>query len=313
MKPKISVVMSVYNAEKYLKQSIESILNQSYKNFEFIIVNDGSKDKSLEIIKSFKDERIILIDQENKGLSKALNAGIGISKGDFIARMDADDISYPDRFEKQMQFLSKNNNCIVLGGNANCIDQKGRLLFTTNLAAEDEEIKNLLPESPFFHSSTIFKKQIFLEVDQYQEDIFQYFEDKILWNKMSNYGTFRNLKDVIIQYRIVPNSISNLPHKKLKALRNLANSIVANNFIAKKEDILKIKEIVNVSQNQKYANYYLRIGAIYLSDNKKLLAFKNLILSFFYIPFERKTSLRLIGCFIPNFIYQKIKSNVKNL
>lgn len=104
----ISVVMSVYNAEKYLPEAIESILHQTYSNFEFIIINDCSNDRSLSIIKeySLKDNRIVLINNSaNLGLTKNLNKAISVAKYEFIARMDADDVSLPDRFERQMNFL----------------------------------------------------------------------------------------------------------------------------------------------------------------------------------------------------------------
>lgn len=102
--------MSVYNGEKYLAEAIESILNQTYKNFELIIINDGSKDNSVEIIKNYmkQDNRIVLIDRENKGLPYSLNEGISVAKGEYIARMDADDISLPTRFEKQVDYMQKN-------------------------------------------------------------------------------------------------------------------------------------------------------------------------------------------------------------
>lgn len=115
--PKISVVMPVYNTkEEWLREAIESILNQSYKDFEFIIIDDGS-DKSIEpIVNSYNDARIVLIRQENQGIAKSLNYGFKISKGEYIARMDSDDISMPERFEKQVNFLDKNPQISVLGG-----------------------------------------------------------------------------------------------------------------------------------------------------------------------------------------------------
>ena len=108
--------MSVYNAEKYIEEAIQSVLNQTYNNFEFIIINDGSEDNSLEMLKNFlADDRIILIDRENKGLVSSLNEGILKSKGNFIARMDADDICLPNRFEEQLNFMKKNSDVGVCG------------------------------------------------------------------------------------------------------------------------------------------------------------------------------------------------------
>lgn len=304
----LSVVMSVFNGSKFLNVAIDSVLNQTYKNFEFIIINDGSTDKSLEIIRSFDDPRIIIIDQTNQGLAKSLNNGVKVSKGEFIARMDADDICYPTRFEEQLKFISYNPDCVVVGTNANCIDMKRNFLFKTNLALTDTKIRDVLPESPFFHSSTIFKKLSFFEVGGYPEEIFQYFEDKILWNKISMLGTLHNISEPLIQYRMVPNSISNVPHKKLIELRTLANSIIANNYTITPNDVQKINEIVKIPLKYKYANYYLRIGALHLSDKKRWLAFKNLIVSFYYQPFERNTSTRLVACFLPNRFYEKLKN-----
>ncbi|HAS7841575.1 TPA: glycosyltransferase family 2 protein, partial [Vibrio cholerae] len=115
--PKISVVMSVYNGEKYLGEAIDSILKQTFSDFEFIIINDGSTDKTLEIIKSYmkKDDRIVLVSRENKGLIVSLNEGLDLAKGQYIARMDADDISIKSRFEKQIEFLDSNPDIGVCG------------------------------------------------------------------------------------------------------------------------------------------------------------------------------------------------------
>ena len=119
MNPKISVVMSVYNGQDYLDEAIQSILKQTYKDFEFIIINDGSIDKSLEIIEKYKqqDERIVLISRENKGLIASLNEGIEKARGKYIARMDADDISLPNRFEEQLKIMENDKEIVGCGNN----------------------------------------------------------------------------------------------------------------------------------------------------------------------------------------------------
>ena len=106
--PLISVILPVYNCEKYIRDSIQSILDQVFNDFELIIINDGSTDNTFGIIKSFSDDRIILVNQVNHGLTFSLNVGLSLAKGKYIARMDADDISLPDRFKKQVNFLSEN-------------------------------------------------------------------------------------------------------------------------------------------------------------------------------------------------------------
>ena len=127
MNPKISVIMPVLNAELYLKTAIESVLSQTIPDFEFIIINDGSTDKTEEIIKSYQDPRIIYIKNDtNIGLSKSYNLGIRASKGEFIARMDADDISFKDRFESQLEFLEAHQEVGVVGGGVILIDESGK-------------------------------------------------------------------------------------------------------------------------------------------------------------------------------------------
>ena len=125
--PLISVLLPVFNAEKYLYDSIKSVLEQTFQDFELIIVNDGSTDNSLEVIKKFTDQRIVLIDQPNKGLAAALNAGAAFCKGVFIARMDADDICSIDRFQKQADYLTRNPQVSVVSSAVIYIDEKKRL------------------------------------------------------------------------------------------------------------------------------------------------------------------------------------------
>ena len=129
--PKVSVIMSVYNSDKFLSESIESILNQTFRDFEFIIINDCSTDKSLDIIKKYSknDNRIVLIENENNiGLTKSLNKGVKIAKGNYIARIDADDTALNNRFEVQYNFLEKNKNIFLVGGGTYEIDYKGKII-----------------------------------------------------------------------------------------------------------------------------------------------------------------------------------------
>jgi len=156
--PKISVVMAVYNGEKYLREAIDSILNQTFNDFEFIIINDGSTDDSAEIIKSYNDPRIILIQQENKGLAAALNEGIKIAKGKFIARMDADDISLKTRLEKQIQFMEAHPEYVAIGSWSNHISADGDYLYTCKMPLESSALKDELPDKcPFIHTSVLMR------------------------------------------------------------------------------------------------------------------------------------------------------------
>ncbi len=127
--PKVSVIMSVYNGDKYLREAIESILNQTFTDFEFIIVNDGSTDNSLEIIESYDDERIKTINnKKNIGLTKSLNKALKFAKGKYIARQDADDVSLPNRFEKQVEYLDSHPEVALVGTSVYLIDENGKII-----------------------------------------------------------------------------------------------------------------------------------------------------------------------------------------
>jgi len=205
--PLVSVVMSVYNSEKYLKEAIESILNQTYTNFEFIIVNDGSTDNSLDIIQEYmkKDERIVLISRENKGLPYSLNEGIEKAKGKYIARMDADDISLPTRFEEQVRFMEENEEVGVCGTSVLDIDTGDKWILTS----KDNELKvQLLFSSVFAHPSVMIRKELFDSYSLSYDVNYRQSQDFELWTRMSEYTKFANLKKQLLKYRVLDDSIT---------------------------------------------------------------------------------------------------------
>lgn len=296
----VSIVMSVYNAQEYLDASINSILNQTYKNFEFIIVNDGSTDSSLNIIKSFRDERIRVLDQANTGLAKALNNGISIANGKYIARMDADDISLPDRISMQVAFLEENLDYVIVGSNANFIDLKGEYLYTSKLSETNDEIASVLPYCPFFHSSTMFLKDAFAKCNGYNEKIRHHFEDRILWNEMAKIGKLHNIGTALLEYRIVPSGISNRNKKTGVIFNEICNKIVYSGIVEDK-DVEILESISGKSTyNEKLANYHLRLGKIFLEHNfNRKKAIKNLILSLKCEFFNKVTWFNLFLSFMP--------------
>lgn len=252
--------MSVFNAEKYLEETISSILNQTFKNFEFIIVNDGSTDKSLGIINSFNDDRIILINQSNQGLSKALNNGIKVSKSNYIARIDSDDVAHKKRFEIQLDFLLKNPDYIVVGSFAKNIDHEGNYLFSQRMNIEDSDLKNIFPYNPFIHPAIIFSKDAFYKAGQYCETMGGYAEDMILYNRMSKFGKFYNIPKYLINYRLLPSSLT-LRGKTLDAkFIKILNKAILNNFV-NDSDINYLKKLKSeVTENVNISNFYLMIA-----------------------------------------------------
>ena len=306
--PLVSVVMPVYNSEKYLKESIGSILNQTFKEFEFIIINDGSNDNSLEIIKSFKDSRIIVINQTNGGISNALNNGIRIARGKYIARMDADDFSLKERLAKQLCFFLENPGYVLIGSNATFIDVNGEILYNSNLVLTDMEIRNLLPSNPFFHSSTMFLRDAFYETGGYNELIRHHFEDRILWSQMSKFGKLYNLSENLIYYRLVPESVSNKSKDVLKQIDILCDLILQGEVLQEYHQGVLFKLSKTQSISEKLANYHLRIGKIYLEHNfVRSKAFNHLFKSLIYQFFNKITLFNFLLCFVPYSIIKKWK------
>jgi glycosyltransferase involved in cell wall biosynthesis len=186
--------MSVYNAELYLKEAIESILNQTYKEFEFIIINDGSTDNSLAIIKDYSnhDSRIILINRENKGLIYSLNEGISKAKGKYIARMDADDISLPNRFEEQIKFLENNLDIGVVGSDAIVFHKDDKSIWTT-YSDSNRTKAELLFSSPLIHPSVMMRKSIIDKYKLFYKKEYIHAEDLELWIRFANVSKLSNI------------------------------------------------------------------------------------------------------------------------
>ncbi|WP_434290090.1 glycosyltransferase [Clostridium botulinum] len=221
---KISVVMPVYNSEKYLNQSIESILTQTYKNFEFIIINDGSTDTSLNIIKKYAnaDRRIKVISRENKGLVYSLNEGLSVSKGEYIARMDADDISLNKRFEKQVNILDKYPSIDILGGNVEVfgnIDDEYKYNYSKMFNGFNDINKNkedLFDGYTICHPTVMIRKKALQDLKGYNFK-YKYSEDIELWFRaIRNNFSILKIEDVILKYRLHENSKSYI-EKKLAA------------------------------------------------------------------------------------------------
>lgn len=226
--PKVTVLVPVFNAEKYLKESLESILNQYYKNLELLIINDGSTDNSANIVHSFSDHRIRLIHNgENKGLIRTLNYGLELAKGTYIARHDADDIAIIDRIEKQVNFLDENPDIDLIGGYAELIDEKGNPFTTIQVPTNYEDIlKTIYNVNCFIHPSVMYRASTARAIGGYHISAI-YAEDYDLWLKFIERSKVVNLAEKLVRYRIHPDQIS---QKKLKLQRLSANRVRSTAF-----------------------------------------------------------------------------------
>jgi len=288
---KASVIMSVYNGAKYLSQSIESILNQTFQDFEFIIVNDTSTDKSLEIIENFKNPKIKIINNpQNIGLTKSLNIALKESKGEYIIRMDADDISLPSRLKEQIDFMDKNPNIALAGSFAEIIDENDQVISIKKKPTDHKLIKfNLLTGNPFIHPSLIIQKNIIQENKIYNES-FPYTQDYELISRLSQKYQLANIPKVLIKYRINKDSITETPNSRLeqKKLALIISHQNINNYIplsqAKTEILLtclynkpnkKIDYIKSAFLYRKITSSFINKEKINNEEKKEIFNFSN--------------------------------------
>lgn len=201
--PKVTVLMAVYNGEKFLRPSIESVLSQTYADFEFLIIDDASSDGTLEIINSYKDPRIrIICNEKNQGTGFSRNKGILNSKGEYIAVLDADDIMYPERIAKQVLFLDEHPEIVLIGGAYDVIDQEGRWVQAIFHPTESIVIRwKLLFNNPIATSTTMFRKYAALEVGGYDQNL-RIAEDYAFYVKLAEKYLISQIREKISAYRI---------------------------------------------------------------------------------------------------------------
>lgn len=210
--PLVSVVMAVKNGGNYLNDSVNSILNQTFKNFEFIIIDDGSIDNTLEILKEYSDPRIRIFSQENIGLAKSLNRGLALAKGKYIARQDHDDISLPTRLDQQVKFLDVHPKVALVGTGAEIHNESGSTGRFHDHPTNSAELKfNLIFNNPFVHTSWMFRKDEIMGIGGYTEDKNrQPPEDYELVSRVAQIYEIANLPDRLVLYREVSQSMSSM-------------------------------------------------------------------------------------------------------
>ncbi|MBK1617418.1 hypothetical protein CKO42_02890 [Lamprobacter modestohalophilus] len=294
--------MSVHNGELFLGEAVNSILNQTFTDFEFLIFDDCSTDNTLKILQSYDDPRIrIIINEKNIGLTESLNKGIAIARGDFIARMDADDISLPSRFEKQVKFLQDKPHIAALGVWKELIDESGRCFFQEKLPTDPEIIHYaLLIGNCFTHPSMMFRREAVIKVGCYQNRAGKYAQDYDLWLRLSHSYDLANLSEFLIQYRVHSGQAST------KKLRVQTKTALCYRKIAAKERI-KIGETLNrrmihgpnwlerrLAAPGTLGQYYLYTGLTYERMGNKNFAFQILLSGLIESPFATKIWMLLL-------------------
>lgn len=270
---KISVLMPAYNSAEFIEEAIESILGQTFQNFEFIIINDGSTDQTAKIVKRYAqlDQRIRFIDnKKNSGLISVLNQGLDLCRGEYIARMDSDDISLPQRFEKQIAFLDAHPDVGVLGtAGQNFGDD-----HNTHYNPECVDVIELLRGVGFYHPSVMIRRSVLLEHHLYYNQNFNLVEDHELWTQMIKFTKLRNLQEVLLKYRVHQSSVS----IKNKQLQEQNKKIVRQNMLSTISESVAVQnqllELAGRSPIRPLPKIFLLFGIIPLLTIKPMSIYK---------------------------------------
>jgi glycosyltransferase involved in cell wall biosynthesis len=253
-KPKISVLLPVYNAERFLRQSIESILKQSFEDYEFLIIDDGSTDASAQIIKSYRDPRIRLLQNEkNRKLYGALNRGLDIAQGEYVARMDADDISLPHRLGRQAEFLDKHPDIGVVGTWAKCIDENDRVIGTACYPTRSNLLAwQLFYRSPLINTTIMMRYELVKKADFYRS--FSCAEDYDLWSRLVEQTRFANMPDFLVHYRIWSKSLTQIHSKLLEKNDAKVKAVLVKAFLNQDVPMGTISSIQKIYFGAEFSN-----------------------------------------------------------
>ncbi len=224
--PHLSVVMSVFNGADLLYKTIECVVNQSYRDFEFIIINDGSTDNSLDILQKCADQdnRIIILDQHNQGLTSSLITGCERAKGKYIARQDVGDYSFPTRLEKQVNCFQSHPNLVAVFCQFQVVDENGVVI--SQHQPETDDIKSVLDYSdgdiaaPSHHGSAMFSKTAYFQAGGYRQE-FRFAQDLDLWVRMKTLGDIKVIDEILYQALLSSNTISGMHHRAQKKYHNI--------------------------------------------------------------------------------------------
>ena len=267
--PLVTILMPAFNAEKYIGAAIDSVLRQTFTDFELVIVNDGSTDTTQKVIEVFTDPRIVLLNSTHGGVSKTLNEGLAVAKGKYIARFDADDICYPQRLEQQLHFLETHPDYVAIGSDADYMLENGEHLFHFSCIGHTHEQieRKMYFYCPFIHSSVMYRKEAVIKAGSYSLHAHN-FEDYLLWTQLAKQGKLCNLPEALIRVRFNPASVTIDERWRGQRFRSLKKAVIHSGMITKKEG----DELAAIIQKQdtkktKEGAYYALCAKKFLTDN----------------------------------------------
>ncbi|GAA4338315.1 glycosyltransferase family 2 protein [Flaviaesturariibacter amylovorans] len=314
--PKITVLMPAYNVARYIADAVRSVLAQTFTDFELLVIDDGSTDNTASVVRTFADPRIRLVRQANSGVAGALNTGLELARAPLVARFDADDICYPQRLAVQYAALQEDPSLVVLGSAADYIDAERRFVFAaTPPALTDAAIRAQYQQAcPFIHSSVLYRKADVIAAGGYDLRAHS-FEDHLLWGRLLQAGTARNLDTPLIQVRLNAQSVTIDERWRTARFRALKSEVLQRGAISAEEG----EELKAILQKQdrrriKEGAYHALIGKKYLWNNyQPAHARRSLRRALACRPFYATGYGLLAASFLPEAwlrrIYQTIKKS----
>ena len=263
--PKVTVLMSVYNGEKYLREAIDSILGQTFTDFEFIIINDGSTDGTLEILESYHDPRIVVVSQENRGLTKSLNKGLAMARGEYVARMDSDDISLANRLERQIYFMDRNPEVGVCGCWVKTDEGDNTCSIWKHPTESDVIESQLFFETVLVHSSVIIRKKYLTEFNLQYNESFNEAQDYELWTRCVRFFLLQNIPEILLIYRIHKGQIGKKHADSQKVYANLVRVQELTRLGIKRTDNIEKIHLSLCSRNFGNDKKFAKEAAIWLA------------------------------------------------
>lgn len=313
--PFFTVLMPAYNAAPFLREAIDSVLAQTFPDFELLIVNDGSTDTTAAILDTYTDPRIRVYHQQNQGVIGALNTGLQHAAGLYIARFDADDVCYPQRLAVQAAYLRKHPDCVLVGSAADAIDEDGNFLFEWQPEAYDPEglQQQILTTCPFDHPTVAYPRALALDLGGYPNGAI-HFEDHLFWTAFLRKGPVANLKEPLIQHRFNAQSVTIDEKWRGPEFRDIKYRAIQRGMILP-EEAARLRDLVQAQDLSRYkkAAYHAMMGKKYLWNRyDPAKARQHLIRSLRILPTKTEPYLLLAFSMLPQRwitgIYKKMKS-----
>lgn len=304
-KPAVSVVMPVYNGMPYLPLAVDSILNQTFRNLELIVINDSSSDGSFDYLSSLTDDRLVLINlNKNVGVAQALQIGVDRARGGYIARLDQDDLAKPDRLQKQYEYLEHNPTVGIVGSSYELLDENGNCLKKVNLGGTDLDIRwKMMFKNPFIHSSIMLRRKLLQEHQlTYTNKIA---EDYLLWVQLLKHSDGYIFDHPLIQYRRHQGSDSSVKHSQYasEAIKISTHLLLEFYPESKNIDWIEFNKWARYSSDKKenqvlFVSVYLDILQSFITKHKSKPGVKNF----------KKSKLRLLKRRVPARLFYSFKT-----